>query len=847
METLQGGKTKGRMKTKISRILGVGVTLALLTSLLVGALPAAAVSVPQLTIPTVGDNVINTVNADYNVYFALTDHQLNAGDTISIQFPAGYTVAAGITAGISAGQGWISPPTPATEQAAVVAGVTFAGTPATRTVTATLAGVDVIGEFAQVRIEITGGITNPSATGDYAVAVSTSQELVPVSSNTVTLVAPVIPPLPGVVTGYNSAGETLFQSNSGTAIVNALATAGVVRVTLTTGTYTENPAIGAGQTIVSTDGAASAIIVGTVTLTTATSVLDAVTVTTGGVVGAAAGASVRNCILSGNPALNVTASTTSTGNTIAAGAGALNGIQVNGGTCTSTGDTINVAATGTGINVLGGAAPPASALVLSSATVTGASGTGLTNAAAVTATVTGSTFSNLNVAVNATAGTVNISTSTIDGCGFASATVPTGAFQIAGGVVGAMANTITNGPNAIARVAAGGTGVGSSFKFNTLTGNTASFVNVVAGILDATNNWWGSSAGPTVASSPVVAGVGVITSPWLIAEVTNPTVLYGAASVGTSHPAAQATSGVTVAMFTAGVASFNMNVIATGNYDGNPVTAEPPADTVRSFEVYVQGPAAAMLADTAVITFFGITSPLAQVWGYSANQDTWVLCTNQRVDMFAGTVVVTVNGVNVAPLTSPNLGNMAGLEFVLTEPTAAPPAVPAAPAQGTMVPAQAETGVDVELTSFSWAAVAGATSYDFELAVYLAGSADPFIPSLTILSENLETNGIILLTEVLDYLETYAWRVRGVNAIGEGNWTTGFFTTMAEPEEPPADPVWIIEQEPTQIEWPDNITIEVPPIDQPEIPEYILWVVVAVGAILVIAVIVLIVRTRRVA
>ena len=286
--------------------------------------------------------------------------------------------------------------------------------------------------------------------------------------------------------------------------------------------------------------------------------------------------------------------------------------------------------------------------------------------------------------------------------------------------------------------------------------------------------------------------------------------------------------------------------MAVGNYDGNPVTAAPPADTVRSYDVYIAYAPAQGLGETATITFFGITSPNAQIWAYSGNQNVYVLCSNQRVDMFSGSVIVTVAGTGVTGLlTIPNLGNMSGLEFVLTEPAIGPIA---APAQGTLVPAVAAENVRTTLTSFTWGAVAGAVSYDFELAPYLADSSDPFIPALTILSVNADTNGIILLNEVLDYLETYAWRVRAVRGTDDVSaWVTSFFTTVAEADPDEGPPTWIIEQEPTQIEWPDDITIVIPPIEQAEIPEYILWVVVAVGAILVIAVIVLIVRTRRVA
>jgi hypothetical protein len=344
-------------------------------------------------------------------------------------------------------------------------------------------------------------------------------------------------------------------------------------------------------------------------------------------------------------------------------------------------------------------------------------------------------------------------------------------------------------------------------------------------VLDATNNWWGSSAGPTVASTATKT----LTSPWLIASVINPAV-----AIGTNTLTGQTTAGVNVTV-TAGA---GITVIAAANYTGNPVTVAPPADTVKSFDVYIAGGAA---GDTATITFFGITGANAQIWAYSENQNTYVLCSNQRVDMFNGTVIVTVMGAT-AGLTVPNIGNMSGLEFVLTQPAVAPIG---APAQTSLVPAVATEDVDVSLAAFTWGAVAGATGYEFELAEYLAGGENPFIPAFLLLEEAPDTNGVVLLAD-LDYLTVYAWRVRAVRGTELGAWVSSFFTTAAEVPEDVSD-TWIIEQAPTQIEWPDNITINVPPIEQPEIPEYILWVVVAVGAILVIAVIVLIVRTRRVA
>ena len=101
-------------------------------------------------------------------------------------------------------------------------------------------------------------------------------------------------------------------------------------------------------------------------------------------------------------------------------------------------------------------------------------------------------------------------------------------------------------------------------------------------------------------------------------------------------------------------------------------------------------------------------------------------------------------------------------------------------------------------------------------------------------------------TEALNYSATYYWRVRGVAADDtKGAWAVGFFTTKAEPAEA-APPIVVEEAAPAAA---PEITLEIPPAPSPvqAIPDYLLWVIVCVGAVLVIAVIVLIVRTRRVA
>jgi hypothetical protein len=91
-----------------------------------------------------------------------------------------------------------------------------------------------------------------------------------------------------------------------------------------------------------------------------------------------------------------------------------------------------------------------------------------------------------------------------------------------------------------------------------------------------------------------------------------------------------------------------------------------------------------------------------------------------------------------------------------------------------------------------------------------------------------------VITEPLEYSTTYYWRV----APSGGAYVHGVFTTEAEPASP-TPPVTV-----TNVPTP-TYTIEIPPPVQ-AVPSALLYVIIAIGAILVIALIVLIVRTRRV-
>ena len=192
--------------------------------------------------------------------------------------------------------------------------------------------------------------------------------------------------------------------------------------------------------------------------------------------------------------------------------------------------------------------------------------------------------------------------------------------------------------------------------------------------------------------------------------------------------------------------------------------------------------------------------------------------------------------------TVPTLADLAALEFALVEPAVAPLGAAFAPGAGANItPAFGATDVSIR-PNFVWPAVAGATGYEFVLAEDL-GMDDPF--AIIDYSASTTQPGHTA-REDLKYSTTYNWRVRAVRDSEKGPWATSFFTTEAAPEpEPEPEPPVVIEQKEVP---PPEITLEIPPSPAPVqvIPDYLLWVVVGVGAVLVIAVIVLIVRTRRV-
>jgi hypothetical protein len=133
-------------------------------------------------------------------------------------------------------------------------------------------------------------------------------------------------------------------------------------------------------------------------------------------------------------------------------------------------------------------------------------------------------------------------------------------------------------------------------------------------------------------------------------------------------------------------------------------------------------------------------------------------------------------------------------------------------------PNNGSLGFPVSPASFSWSPFKGSAKYKFVLASDAAMTA--------IVAEDAVPTTAYEYTGTLDYSTNYFWRVMALeNEKGQqvpSDWSATFsFQTVAAPEAPPAAP------------------------EAPATPLWV-WVVIALGAILVIVTLVLIFKTRQV-
>ena len=834
------------MKRKFTKILGIGLVVVLLFSL--ATIPAlATISGLSLTLSsTTISNSPTTYTLTFNAGVALAD-----GQTITVTFPTGANIAsvAGVTVEATAGIGGTgSSGAPIAAASAVPVG---------QVLTITTGGGTKIGAGSIVQV-VVPAVANPGTVGTYTLTVATATETTAVSATFAT-VAPTISPLPGIVKFYNTSGVPMGQFTGGTAIAQAIA-ASLTGYTIEVGpgTYTENPTISttsgsggttsAGVILKATGTAAETIIIGNITISAATVTIDGFTIAGNMIIGTTGDkATIKNCIFT-KTGTGTTAETLITyGNTTASGTGTItaNTIDTSLGAVQDTGILVNqlgltisnntfvvdgatVAASDSAINV----AATAGTTTITGNTISGASGIGVTvSGAGSTSTITSNTLSNLNVALNITAvATVTVQTNTIDACGLAvSATLTTGqaAIQVAGATALSITNnTITNCPNDIIEVDANADLV--NMMFNNMSGNTLGVDNNDGvNTVNATHNWWGAATGPaTGANAGLVSATGALG-----------TTATGTFNLGLTTLTAATTQKVDVAIVTSGGAATTAAIIGVANYSANPGAATPyPAISGGFFDVYVGTPGAA--ADVATIKFYGAVTADTVAYVYSTLQGQWAQCTSQGVNTTGGYVWVKT-GLTITPA----IGDLAGTAFALvTIPASATLAIPT-----NLAPEVGATDIPLSPT-FAWSAVTGAAGYYFQMA----DNAN-FVAPLVKLDGDL---GRLIVTAYhyvpeLEYSTAYYWRVKSVSGtVGAGDlvesaWVSGVIITMDEPEEP-LPPVVIEQQPAAPAPIIEPIVEVITPAATPITPAWI-YAIIAVGAVMIIAVIVLIVRTRRVA
>jgi hypothetical protein len=192
---------------------------------------------------------------------------------------------------------------------------------------------------------------------------------------------------------------------------------------------------------------------------------------------------------------------------------------------------------------------------------------------------------------------------------------------------------------------------------------------------------------------------------------------------------------------------------------------------------------------------------------------------------------------------SPDIIQSYGDTIALVAPTLV------APADGAILEVNPITGRSYNVT-FTWERPSYANEYDLWIAT--DSSFYEFVSSYDVDTDSSTVVSIVgpYANNMLDFIPetTYYWMVR-VDVPSYSPWSeVRSFTVEDEPITPPVevvDPEIVI----PEIELPE-IVVEIPPTEPVQVEQPInqgaIWAIIGIGAILVIAVIILIVRTRRV-
>jgi hypothetical protein len=301
-------------------------------------------------------------------------------------------------------------------------------------------------------------------------------------------------------------------------------------------------------------------------------------------------------------------------------------------------------------------------------------------------------------------------------------------------------------------------------------------------------------------------------------------------------------------------------------------------DTLEAFEDFLSGPVQNVTATEANPSAGNPTKSVSVSWTQlNGAEEYLIMAVASSTNFVVGTADVPAGTVAGATLTTVIPGLDPATEYsvmvrvndgepyqsrwsapvmVTTKDYILPP-IPEVPAQGLQ-------GAPL-MPSFVWQAASGAVSYDFQL------STSPAFTSL-IVDTNVTVTGYTVSSE-LAYDTNHYWRVRSVAADDTVSaWCTiqNFHTRTEEippvTVEPQPTPTVILPTPTVVIPDitvnPPAITVNPPAVTVPitstvtnvepviQMPEektpVFIWIIVAIGAVLTIAVIVLIIRTRRV-
>jgi len=789
--------------------------------------------------------------------------------TITVTFPTGTSLSnvtndadADCTVGASSGIGLAALPV----------------TPAASTVDGSKLKVTVpaasIGAAAIVQL-VVSNVLNPPTTGEHTLTVKTSADSTPATSPPYTLTEPSVPALPGIVGLYNPAGIKMASGTGPTAIATLMAQAAEgFTLKIGPGTYTENiDSTAARQVFEATGPAAETTIIGRVTLGHSECTLQGLSIRAPTAYGTAVTITGDKALVQSNvftkagtaawwfadagPETIITYAN-ATPSSATAGYGTITSntfdttlkqyystpkddivIDVNASGLTVSDNTFAVDSADIAIDASDGTTLYPTGT--SGNTITGPGGTGIRVTGGHT-DVSDTTMSGLGQALKVDGPTtdVTVKDSAISECG-AGPSAANGWAGVPAILVNTTANlditssSITGGPNDIIEVQANANNV--SIMSNDLSGNAKGIDNNdPVNTVNATLNWWGGAAGPAAGfNSGLVNAAGY----------TGTTTSSIASTTTSGTLKARDTQGIDVTITVAGAPWVPAagDIIAVARYPANPHGETPvPALPDGFYDVLVTDSAGAAQTEVFIKLYNDAIADDTVAYVWSDLQGKWVPCSNQGSNASSGLIWIKVTA---ATDSVPAIVDLQGTPFALAEPVSEDPADLPPVAPTLLTPRFGEREAPVRPT-FTWTASLGATTYELEVTQEI-GLDDKF--TITDYGATTTMHGHIA-NEALRYGTTYNWRVRGISDIGEGDWTTGFFTTIAEPEpKPEAVPPVVVEEVPAAPA--PKLVVEMPTPETPVqviqvSPDYLLWAVVGVGSVLLIGIIVLITRTRRV-